>query len=78
MTVAKMTARAEILMASYREMTGSDPDDQLSDLLADLMHWAEAQEAEKHGTEPSEPQRSFDAELARARYPYEAEREEGE
>jgi hypothetical protein len=78
MTTARMTNRAETLMASYRDMAGSDPGDQLSDMLADLMHWAEAQEAEEHGTEPSDPQRSFDEELLRARHHYEAEREEGE
>ena len=78
MNTTRRNERTKAIVDAYRIDTGDDASDALSDLLADLMHWAEAQEAEKHGTEPSEPQRSFDAELARARYPYEAEREEGE
>ena len=62
MNTARRNERTETLMASYRDMAGSDPGDQLSDMLADLMHWAQEFD-------------TFDAELARARYHYEAERE---
>lgn len=41
--------------------TGTDKEDALSDLLADLMHWCDRQQV------------SFDRELARAREHYEAE-----
>jgi hypothetical protein len=78
MNTTRRNERTKAIVDAYRIDTGDDASDALSDLLADLMHWAEAQEAEEHGTEPSDPQRSFDEELLRARHHYEAEREEGE
>ena len=57
-------ARAEwagYAIAAFQSQTGTDDDDALSDLLCDLMHWAD-----RHGED-------FDVELARARNHYEAE-----
>ncbi len=31
--------RATIALKAYRQATGTDPEDALADLLADLMHW---------------------------------------
>ncbi|MBU2582731.1 MAG: hypothetical protein KJ622_13545 [Alphaproteobacteria bacterium] len=36
----RRAARASIALAAYRTATGTEPDDALCDLLADLMHWA--------------------------------------
>jgi len=57
----KRTAWAGLAIAAFRDATGTDPEDALPDLLADLMHWCD-----RNGTD-------FDAALERGRYHYEAE-----
>ena len=53
--------RAAAALAAYRRRTGADPQDAISDLLTDLMHWCE-----QFGP-------AFPAELHRARSHYAAE-----
>jgi predicted RNA-binding Zn-ribbon protein involved in translation (DUF1610 family) len=77
MNTARRNERTEAIVDAYRIDTGDDAGDALSDLLADLMHWAVEFDTEEHG-ETAGPQLYFDKELLRARYHYEAEREEGE
>lgn len=57
-------ARAEwtgAALAAFQSQTGTEDDDALSDLLCDLMHWAD-----RHNED-------FNAELARARNHYDVE-----
>jgi hypothetical protein len=54
-------AWAEHAMAAFQVATGTDDEDALSDLLADLMHWADRAKYD------------FDAALIRGRDHYEAE-----
>jgi hypothetical protein len=53
---------ADTALACFKEMSETDPADALSDLLANLMHWAEAAKLD------------FDQELARAKFNYQCER----
>jgi len=52
---------AGLAIASFMAATGSDLEDALPDLLADLMHWSDRQGCD------------FDAMLERAKFHYEAE-----
>lgn len=52
---------AALAIAAFVLKTGSDEEDVVSDLLADLMHWCDRHDI------------SFEDELARARFHYEAE-----
>jgi hypothetical protein len=52
---------ASIAIAKFVELTGTDAEDSLGDLLADLMHWSDRNNYD------------FDAALSRARGHYEAE-----
>jgi hypothetical protein len=52
---------AEASIASFIQATGTDREDALPDLLADLMHWADRNDCD------------FEAALERARMHYEAE-----
>lgn len=52
---------AAIVLAEFQRQTGSDPEDAVSDLLADLMHWCD-----RSGQE-------FNDELRRALHHYEEE-----
>lgn len=53
--------RAAAALAAYRRRTGADPEDAVSDLLTDLMHWCE------------QSGQAFPEELDRARSHYAAE-----
>jgi hypothetical protein len=55
---------ADKAIRTFRKQTGCDFEDSLGDLIADLMHWADAKTFD------------FDAALYRARNHYEAERSE--
>ena len=48
-------------LATFMQATGTDEEDALADLLADLMHWTDRNDYD------------FDAALDRARFHYEAE-----
>ena len=39
---------AAIVLAEFQRQTGSDPEDAVSDLLADLMHWCDRSGQEFH------------------------------
>ena len=52
---------ADKAIRSFRKQTGCDYEDSLGDLIADLMHWADARDFD------------FDAAFYRARHHYEAE-----
>ena len=52
---------ADAALLMFQDWTGSDAEDAVSDLLADLMHWCD-----RHGVD-------FDTELRRAQGHYEAE-----
>ena len=52
---------AESALVTFRHKTGTDKEDCLCDMLADLMHWCD-----RYGLD-------FDTEEVRARYHYEAE-----
>lgn len=54
---------AEAAILEFQQQTGTDLEDAVSDLLADLMHWCD-----RHGSD-------FDHELQRARYHYDEETE---
>jgi hypothetical protein len=54
-------AWAGVAIAAFQEVTGTDDEDVLGDLLADLMHWADRD------------QYDFDAALTRGRAHYEEE-----
>lgn len=43
---AERAARGAAAIAAYRGVTGTEDDDVLADLLCDLMHWADRNEAE--------------------------------
>ena len=62
----RRAARAGIAIASFQLATGTDIEDCLCDLLADLMHWAVRNEFD------------FAAALARAEEHYEAETDGGD
>jgi hypothetical protein len=53
---------ASVALKTYQKETGSDAEDIVSDLLADLMHLCDKRKID------------FEAELERARYHYEAEK----
>jgi hypothetical protein len=55
---------AQCAIDAFIETTGTDPEDALSDLLCDIMHWCDIAENESPG---------FDAELDRAKGHYEYE-----
>ena len=38
---ARRARRAAAALAAYRRRTGADPEDAVSDLLTDLMHWCD-------------------------------------
>jgi hypothetical protein len=54
-------AWAGAALAKFMELTGTDEEDALGDLLADLIHWSDRNNYD------------FDAALDRARFHYEAE-----
>ena len=58
-------AWADAALRVFRSETGCDHEDSLTDLLCDLMHWADMNDFD------------FDAALSMARYHYVAETEEG-
>lgn len=53
---------AETALQAFVDVTGTDREDAVADLLADLMHWCDRNSS-----------LSFDEELARARFHYNAE-----
>ena len=59
-------AWADIALGAFRDTTGADREDALSDLLCDLMHWSG-----RHGF-------NFEAELSRAQGHFEEENQEEE
>jgi hypothetical protein len=52
---------ANAALDTFQETTNTDDQDVLSDLLCDLMHWADRHLTDGH---------DFDSELSRARYHY--------
>lgn len=58
---------AEGAIQKFIELTGTDREDALADLLCDLLHWAD-----REYFVPTDPS-GFDCELARARMHFEAE-----
>jgi len=65
-TNAKRAAWAEAALYLFCQLTGSDHEDALADLLCDLMHWARQERAD------------FDLELSRAKGHFEEESDEEE
>lgn len=57
----KRASRAARAVTAFQDVTGTDDEDVLCDLLADLMHWADRNDYD------------FDAALTRGRDHYEAE-----
>ena len=55
------SAWASVALLAFMQVTGTDQEDALGDLLADLMHWADRNNFD------------FDAALDRAHWHYEAE-----